>query len=226
MPCAPTQNPELRIGAWKVGATSQVAQKTLGVSEPFSGPVLSSRLHSSPHTLDTGAVSENLKGVEAEFALQLNGLLESVAKGRVFTEEEVAAAVTAVVPAMELAGTRFDTVGGAFPAAPFVVADFGGNSALVLGAACTDWRALDLASHPVVVRKNGAQAASGTGAAVLGHPLRALTWFVNRCAAHGVSVPAGTVVSTGTCTGLTPAAKGDALVADFGSLGAVELTLK
>ncbi|MBC8451604.1 MAG: hypothetical protein H8D70_00090 [Rhodospirillaceae bacterium] len=35
---------------------------------------------------------------------------------------------------------------------------------------------------------------------------------------------AGEIISTGTCTGLLDVAPGDAVVADFGELGAVEIS--
>src|SRR4051812_27011764 len=77
--------------------------------------------------------------------------------------EGAAGAAPAVTPAMGAAGPGFAVPGGGSPAPPFLVADFGGNSALVLGGECSgaEWKALDLASHPIVVRKNGAEAAKG-----------------------------------------------------------------
>ena len=57
-------------------------------------------------------------------------------------------------------------------------------------------------------------------------PLASLTWLANHLSRAGVGLNNGEWVSTGTCTGLDPMAVGETAVADFGDLGAVELTLK
>jgi 2-keto-4-pentenoate hydratase len=96
----------------------------------------------------------------------------------------------------------------------------------VLGAAALDWQALDLATHLVRLEIDGERKAEGTGALVLGHPLNVLTWFVNRYTASGRTLSAGQIVSTGTTTGLVALEPGRTAVADFGSLGTVELTFR
>ncbi len=65
--------------------------------------------------------------------------------------------------------------------------------------------------------------AEGVGANALGDPLNVLEWTANHLSALGDGIKAGEVVSTGTCTGVTPIAAGETLIADFGTLGRVEV---
>jgi len=65
---------------------------------------------------------------------------------------------------------------------------------------------------------------SGTGARALGHPLNVLQWLANKQSQTGRGLLAGEIISTGTCTGLLDVASGDSVAADFGLLGAVEIS--
>ncbi len=53
----------------------------------------------------------------------------------------------------------------------------------------------------------------------------ALTWIANNHGAQGEGLKAGQVVTTGVCGLPSPIAPGDRIMADFGSLGHVEVTL-
>ena len=72
---------------------------------------------------------------------------------------------------------------------------------------------------------NGIPAGSGRGANAYGGPLTALTWLVNHLCARGRGIAAGEVVTTGVVTELSYLKAGDRAVADYGSLGSVEVRL-
>ena len=74
-------------------------------------------------------------------------------------------------------------------------------------------------------RRDGETVAEGVGANALGDPLNVLEWTANHLSALGDGIKAGEVVSTGTCTGVTPIAPGETLIADFGTLGCVEVRI-
>ncbi|RPI35320.1 MAG: hydratase, partial [Hyphomicrobiaceae bacterium] len=59
-----------------------------------------------------------------------------------------------------------------------------------------------------------------------GDPMNVMVWLANQQSGFGRGLKAGDIVSTGTCTGLADVAPGDVVVADFGSLGCVELMLQ
>jgi 2-keto-4-pentenoate hydratase len=205
------------VAGWKVGATAAASQQLFGVTEPFYGPVLASVVFSSPAELP--AADFPMRGIECEFAFHV--ATDIAPRDEPYRPEELAERVSAPLPAIEIVNPRLD-----HPirhGAPTAIADCGVNGGLVLGAATLEWQQIDLAAHEVRLLIDGEQKAAGTGALVLGHPLNALAWFVNRYTAGGRTLSAGQVVSTGTTTGLVILEPGQTAVADFGTLGKVEL---
>ena len=101
-------------------------------------------------------------------------------------------------------------------------ADCGVNIALVVGP-WTGWDQRNLKGHRVTMTVNGAPRGEGTGSRALGDPLNVLVWLANHQSRAGRGLKAGEIVSTGTCTGLDPVHPGDAVLADFGDLGKVEI---
>ena len=203
---------------YKVGASSATAQTLLGVSEPFSGRVFQDGLCESPAVLDAGDFIFRL--IEPEFAFRFARDLPLRDGG--YEASAVAAAVGDLYPAIEVVTSAFGMawtgVGGAA-----LVADNAAHAALVLGPGCSDWRDLDLPAHGVELSVNGRPAGRGTGANALGGPLRALTWLVNHLSARGRGILAGEVVTTGLVTDFAYLEAGDRAVADYGTLGAVEV---
>ena len=205
------------VAGWKVGCTAVETQRLFGIEEPFYGPVFAPVVFRSPAELP--AADFAMRGIECEFAFRLVADFEP--REKPYRLEEAAERVSAPIPAIEIVSPRHDHP--VRHGAPSAIADCGVNGGLVLGAATLDWQALDLATHAVRLAVDGEQKAAGTGALVLGHPLNVLAWFVNRYTASGRTLPAGQIVSTGTTTGLIILEPGQTAVADFGSLGKVEL---
>ncbi len=203
---------------WKVGTTSEVAQRLLGTSEPATAPMFQPLCFESPAEL---AIFEGQSaGVECEFAFRFDRPLPR--RDTAYSCAEVLAAVGALVPAIEVVACRFEG-GFAGLGGDRLIADMAANLAWVRGAETGDWRGRDLRPHPVVLSKNGKIVAEGSGARVLGDPLNVLEWTANHLSGLGDGIGAGEVVSTGTCTGVVPVAPGDVLIADFADLGEVEV---
>ena len=92
----------------------------------------------------------------------------------------------------------------------------------VRGPTGTGWRDADLTSHPVTLRINGVEVASGhSGMLVFGDPVSGVVWLANHPELGPRGLKAGDVVTTGTCTGITPLSPGDEAEADYGALGTV-----
>ena len=203
---------------FKVGSTSAEAQKLLGTSEPGSCPVLAPYYFDAPASITL--VPEHVPALEGEFAFRLGHDLPP--RDNDVTEAEVRDAIDAIAGAIEVVGTRLKG-GLAGKGRFFTTADSGANIALVVGSWVSDWRGLDLKSHPVEMRVNGEVKGSGVGSRALGDPLNVMVWLANQQSRLGRGLKAGEVVSTGTCTGLDPVAPGDQVVAGFGSLGDVAI---
>ncbi|MCH8097671.1 MAG: hydratase [Proteobacteria bacterium] len=208
-----------RLG-WKVGVTSRVAQRLLGVEVPATGPLFAEDCFDSPAEIAVFPGQD--ASVESEFAFRFARDLPP--RGAVYGRAEVLAAVGAVLPAIEVVGCRFEGGFGGLGAVR-LIADMTANTAWVKGPECRDWRRMDLIGHRVGLRRDGETVAEGVGANALGDPLNVLEWTANHLSALGDGIKAGEVVSTGTCTGVTPVAPGETLIADFGTLGRVEVRI-
>lgn len=207
----------LDVGGWKLACTASEQQAFLGVDGPFSGRIFAPYLSDSPAELSAGAF--HMRGIEGEFAFRLGEDLPP--RETDYTAEDVANAVAAVHPAIEIVDSRYEdwlAVG-----APSVAADNAANGALVIGPETTAWRAFDLPNHSVEVAVDGDVVGAGTGARALGSPLTALTWLANQRSRRGDGLKAGQVVTTGTCTGIHFVDAGARIEADFGDLGAVSI---
>ena len=209
------------VVGWKIAATSAAGQKHIGVDGPLAGPLLANRV------LDSGAdvpLDGNIMLVaEAEFAFRLARDLPK--RANPYTSGEVLAAVGSLHPSIEIPDSRYNEfvrVG-----APQLIADTACACWFVLGPATSaDWRSRDLVTHAVTAYRNGEQAATGSGANVLGDPRIALTWLVNELRTYGDGIAAGQFVTTGTCVIPLPIKPGDRVRADFGELGSVEVNLR
>jgi 2-oxo-3-hexenedioate decarboxylase/2-keto-4-pentenoate hydratase len=204
------------LGGWKIGCTSAAARKILKARGPFAGRVFATRMFESGVTLS--ATGYPMRGLEGEFAFRLKAPLP--ARKRPYRLGEVADAIGSLHLAIEVVDSRYADwlkVG-----TPCLIADQGSNGALVLGPAVPRWRTRKLETQAVRMDVNGKTVGQGTGADCLGHPLNALLWLANLMRRRG-GMPAGAIISTGTCSGFHRAAPGDRARADFGKLGTVEL---
>lgn len=204
---------------YKVACTNKLAQKLLGTDTPFYGRLLSPFVYQSPVRLN--AANYSMRLIEAEFAFELAADLPRASAP--YDADRVAAAVSAVIPAIEIVDTRYTE--WTKVAVPSLIADNACNGGWVQGPSCTKWQQFDLKTHQVDLIVNGEPRLKGFGSEVLGHPLNSLTWLANTLCEQGKFLKAGDLVSTGVCTDIYLAEPGDALIADFGKLGTVELTV-
>jgi len=84
----------------------------------------------------------------------------------------------------------------------------------VLGEKWLPIEGLDLPNVTVVLKKNGEEVASATGAAVLGDPARAVAWLANKLAENHQRLKAGEIVLPGSMTPIYPVGAGDRVAAD------------
>ena len=204
------------VAGFKIGATAQAAMDVLGVDGPFFGPLYRETFHHDGAAIRLPMA--HTPGVEAEFVVGLASDLPPRAAG--WALEEVRRAVAWVAPGLEIVGARLE--GGLAGAGVLAIADGAANIDFVLGPTDGDWRGADLSSHPVVLRVNGAEAASGNSRMlVFGDPVAGVAWLANRPEVAPRGLRVGDAITTGTCTGIRPLSPGDEVVADYGSLGAV-----
>ncbi|GAA2545224.1 2-keto-4-pentenoate hydratase [Pseudonocardia hydrocarbonoxydans] len=199
---------------WKIAATSAAGQAHVRVSGPLPGPLFTRFRFAPGDVLPSHDL--HMRVAEAEFAFRLGA--------DVHPGDDVLAAVDALHLAVELPDSRFVDFAAVGPAQ--LLADAACASRFVLGPEVPDWRGLDLSTAGTALWINGAEAARGTGAAVLGDPRTALAWLAAELPRFGHRLRAGDVVTTGTTTPPPTVGPGDAVRADFGELGSVGFTLR
>src|SRR5205085_2514646 len=129
----------------------------------------------------------------------------------------VAAAVASLAPALEIIETRGDFT----KQLAVALADNAQQKFFVAGTPVRPSDVGDLTAVTARVRINGSEVATGTGAAVLGHPYNAVAWLAGKLAEFGEGLRAGDVIMSGSFTRQFPLAAGDAVETTFEGLGAV-----
>lgn len=201
-----------RIVGKKVGLTSLAVQKQLGVDQPDFGVLFDDMEYLNGQDVPMARLIQ--PKVEAEVAFIMGRDLV----GESPTWSEFLACVAYVLPAIEIVDsaisdwkiTLVDTVADNASSALFVL----GDQPVALGA-------LQLGEVSMSMTKNGEPASSGTGAACLGHPLRAAFWLARTMAARGQGLRAGELILSGALGPMVPVIAGDTIQADIGPLGRV-----
>lgn len=199
---------ELRPTAWKVSPPRAGAA-------PLASPVPPQGVFASPAVIRPP--ESGLLGIECEIAFRF---LSTPAQG---AGREELARITEAVVLIELCATRFADFDTAPPLAR--LADFQSHAAFVVGTGIRDWSGLDFAAQPVSLYVHGRSVMETYGS----HPTRdlaaMLAWGVDHCAARGMPLQAGDVVTTGSWTGVTPLHPGEEAVARFAGIGEARLAL-
>jgi 2-keto-4-pentenoate hydratase len=203
-----------RVAGYKLGLTSAPMQALMGVDSPDFAPVLASHLRPDGATVTAGSFIA--PKVEAEIALVLRDGLA----GPDCTEQDVAAAVSGAVAALEIVDSRITDWQIALAD---TVADLASSGAVVLGQEVRP-DGFDLRLTGMVLTGNGSLIATGAGAAALGGPLTAVAWLVRTLHPLGGSLQAGQFVMTGALHAAVSLAPGQHYRAEFDRLGPVGLT--
>ncbi|MFE0755599.1 2-keto-4-pentenoate hydratase [Inquilinus sp. NPDC058860] len=200
---------------WKIGCTTPVMQRFLGIPEPCEGGIFQANVQESPGRFP--AAAHHRIGVECEIAVRIGRDLPPGAHGR----DVLAAAVDAVLPAIEVVDDRYADF--AALGAPTLLADDFFQAGCVLGPPVADWRGLDLAALSGRMWVDGAEVGRGHGRDVLGHPLNALAWLAGTLARRGRGLAAGEIVLLGSLVQTQWPAPGARIAIEIEALGRVEM---
>lgn len=209
----------MRAVGYKIAGTNPAARAHLRIAAAFHGRLYDRQVSASPARL--GFVPDFFRVYEPEIALEIGETLDP-ASGP-FDAAKIEAATRAVRPAIEIIGTHL--VPWTEAGAPNLAADNAAFGHWIVGAPVTDWSGLDLLDGPVTLSVNGAIVATGQGRNVDGGAFGAAAELANALAKRGRFLKAGDFITTGSVTSPAPVAAGQAVVADFGPLGQVELAL-
>lgn len=194
------------IGGWKVGATGPR-------QEPTCAPLPAAGLMFHGAVLRESAW--HLRGIEAELAFRLASDLPP--RGRPYTRDDMTQAIDSVLPAIEVAETRWADWLDAGPDA--LLADLLCHGGLVLGEPkAFDPAWLQLTRTEVTMRFDDQVVAHTIGAHTSPDVGALLAWLANHCIARGASLRTGQVVTTGSCTGMLFASAGTSVHVEVAGL--------
>lgn len=202
----------VRVGHWKSGGPSRDTVLT-------HAPLPPAGVWSSP--ADAGAWPFHLRGIEAEIALRL-GQEVTPAQALTLDLTSATALIDAMCVSIEVVDSRW-TEGLDAPALA-KLADLQSHGALVLGPwipfAPRDW-----AAQTCRVQIGAQVPVERQGTHSLADPAFVLPAWLRHATRAGRSVPAGTVVTTGTWVGILHAAPGELVTAEFAGIGRASVQL-
>jgi 2-keto-4-pentenoate hydratase len=210
------------IVGYKIALTTPAMQAMVGMSEPIAGDLLEKAMRRSPARVRAADYTRLL--VEFEIAVEVGDDLPAVRAP--YSREQVAQAVAAVMPALELVDDRQADYAALSSHPLALIADNTWNEGAVLGTRVVDWRDIDLAALRGVAIVNGAPVGEGRGADVMGHPFEALAWLANNLAGRGLGLWRNDVVMTGSLVASRAVRPGDQVRFDLDALGSVELSVE
>lgn len=201
-----------RIIGKKIGLTSAAVQQQLGVSQPDFGMLLSDMELADGALVPMDRLIQ--PRIEAEIAFVI---------GRDLPEQppsysEFLLSIAYALPALEIVDSAIidwkislvDTVADNASCGMYVL----GTQPALLGLH-------DLAAVTMQLDRNGRTVSTGTGAACLGHPLRAAYWLARTMAERGRALRSGEVILSGALGPMVPLVRGDVIEARIMPLGTV-----
>lgn len=201
-----------RVVGRKIGLTSEVVQRQLGVNQPDFGVLFEDMRLYDGAAVPYRAVLQ--PRVEAEVAIVLGRSLDDPD----LEFEELVAAVDHLLPAIEVVGSR---IAGWDITILDTVADNASSGMFVLGTVPVDPNAVDLAGAKMSMLVDGVERSTGSSAACLGHPYNAAVWVARRMAEAGTPLGPGDVIMTGALgpmTDLTPGVQVEATIEGLGTV--------
>ncbi|VVE04575.1 2-keto-4-pentenoate hydratase [Pandoraea horticolens] len=201
-----------RVVGKKVGLTSIAVQQQLGVDQPDFGV-----LFDDMEYLDGDEIPMSLlmqPKIEAEVAFVVGRDIDDEAP----SYGHVLSSLAYAVPALEIVDSAItdwritleDTVADNASCGLYVL----GHQPMAVGQ-------LSLGELGMSMTRHGKTVSTGSGAACLGHPLRAVYWLARTMARRGQMLRAGDVILSGALGPMVPVAVSDAIHAQIGALGSV-----
>ena len=201
---------------WKIAGTAPLTRDKLRLDAPIYGRTYRRFAVASPARFVVADLLDPL--LECEFFVTLRHDLPP--RDAPWTMAEVRAAIGTVQAGIEVAECRFPNA--ALPPLPAILADGSASGRYVFGDAVPSWRD-GLASVAVTLEADGVVRRRGSGADVMGDPLRPLLWLAEELRRWGEGLRAGETISTGSTTGMLPVRGARSVRAVFGDAAEVAI---
>jgi len=210
-----------RLIGYKIGLTSRAMQMAMHIDTPDFGVLLDDMQFANGATLAAADFTD--PRIEVEFAF----VMKKPLAGEDVSLEQVLDATDYVVPALELIAARSyrtDPETGYTRTVVDTIADNAANAGIIVGDTRVKPADIDLRWAGAMLFLNGEIEETGLGAGVMNHPAEGIRWVCRRFAPHGIGLEPGQIVLSGSFTRPVIVRSGDHIRADYGPLGAIELT--
>ncbi|TQK05593.1 2-keto-4-pentenoate hydratase [Herbaspirillum sp. SJZ107] len=179
----------LDIGGWKIGAKSE------------DGPIQGAPLPRQGIYASGAAVARSdfpVFGIELEIMFRFGR--DFLPGSAAVTEEQVLSAIDGIAASIEIVSSRLT----GWPDVPKLnqLADLQNHGALIAGEFVAYDAGVDFRSPQAHLVLNGRDVFKGAGTNPAGDPRRLLHWLVGHCNAQNIALPAGTVITAGSYTGM------------------------
>lgn len=206
-----------RIVGKKIGLTSNAVQQQLGVDQPDFGILFEDMMVLEGESVKVSQLIQ--PKAEAEIAF----VLAADISDEVPTWGEFLIKVAYALPALEIVDSAIhdwkitleDTV-----------ADNASCGLFVLGQQPLAIDRFDLSKLAMRMEKNAEVVSLGSGAACLGHPLRAAWWLAKTMVERGISLKAGEIILSGALGPMVNVQAGDVIHVDIGELGSFSCSME
>jgi 2-keto-4-pentenoate hydratase len=194
---------------WKLGITSPVKQRVMGIGHPLFGRTFADGERASGMRV---ALADFIAPrTEPELAIGLATAIDPS-----MDRAALARAVAWIAPALEITDSRYRS---GTRTAVQLVADNTSSAAYVIGARIAATAAPPYEDLVTELVRNGDVVLSGSTADVLDHPLNALAALAVHLAERGLHAQAGDVILSGAITDAIPVAAGDTIAVRIAGLG-------
>ncbi|KAJ5231512.1 uncharacterized protein N7469_006100 [Penicillium citrinum] len=202
-----------RLVGYKLGNIAKVMQAAFGLDHPDYG-----FLHASSFIYE-GTTIRRDKFIKPFVELEPAFVLRSSLKGPNITVADVINAIDYAIPAIEIIDSRVKNWAIDLPD---TLADNGSTGGIILGGTPRKLTDLTLSNTRGYLKFNGEEVMSGNTKNVLGNPISAVAWLVNRLAEYDIEFKAGQVIMPGSCLEAIPMEQSGNWSCTFEGWGTIE----
>lgn len=204
---------EARIDGWKVGSKSADGQI-------HCSPLPHQGIYKPGAILDRG--NYPVLGIELEMFFCFDrDFMPGAAE---ISEQEIRQSIGTMGASFEIVSSRI----AGWPKAPqlAMLADLQNHGALIVGEQIAYRDDFPFLNPIAYLEIDGKDIFRGAGTNPAGDPHRLLCWLVNHCRQRGVAIPAGTVITTGSYTGMHFPAQACRVAASIAGLPQIDFELR
>ncbi|KVH40872.1 2-keto-4-pentenoate hydratase [Burkholderia cepacia] len=201
-----------RVVGKKIGLTSVAVQQQLRVDQPDFGVLFDDMEYLDGDEVPLSRLMQPKIEAEVAFVVGRDIADEAPSYGQVLS------ALAYALPALEIVDSAISDWRIALED---TVADNASCGLYVLGTQPVSLGGISLREVGMLMSRDGTTVSTGSGAACLGHPLRAVYWLARMMTQRGQILREGDVILSGALGPMVPISTGDAIHAQIGALGSV-----